>query len=187
MDWLEVDDKAKVPMGSPSKARQPAAEAATLPRGHAGRNAFSNMMDARSRRVLPSQHACTAVGQLTFGKAAFNSLVSQCQHEGLGVLTDELPACTHLLNTVCDVLQAMDGRNQFQLPVGRIPQRFMDCMSDAQPQRKKHFKKIPLDEDAVARFASTLQLAIDCATFAIAAPWSAFLQDVNELHMVLLL
>ena len=143
------------------------------------------MMDARSRRVLPSQYACTAGGQLSFGKAAFNLLVSQCQHEGLSVLIKELPACTHLLNTVCDVLQAMDVRNQFQR--GRIPQRFVDCMSDAQPQRKKHFKKIRLDEDAIARFASTLQLAIDCATFAIAAPWTTFLQDVNELHMVLLL
>ena len=142
------------------------------------------MMDARSRRVLPSQYACTAGGQLSFGKAAFNLLVSQCQHEGLSVLIKELPACTHLLNTVCDVLQAMDGRNQFQLR--RIPQRFVDCMSDAQPQSKKH-KKSPLDEDDVARFASTLQLAIDCATFAIAAPWTTFLQDVNELHMVLLL
>ena len=59
-------------------------------------------------------------------------------------------------------------------------------MSDAQPQSKKHKKK-PLDEDAVAHFASTLQLAIDRATFAIAASWTAFRQDVNKLHMVLLL
>ena len=60
-------------------------------------------------------------------------------------------------------------------------------MSDAHAQSKKH-KKSPLDEDAVARFASALQLAIDAATFAIAAaPWAAFLQDANELHMVLLL
>jgi len=152
MDWPEVDDKARVPMGSPSEAQQPTADATPLPRDHNYCNSFSKMMDARSRRVLPSQHACTAVGQLSFRKAAFNLLVSQCQHEGLGVLTDELPACTHLLNTVCDVLQAMDGRNQFQLR--RIPQRFMDCMSDAQPQSKKH-KKSALDDDAVARFAST--------------------------------
>ena len=184
MNWLQVDDKAKVPMGSLSEARQPAGDAAPLPRDHKYCNAFSKMMDARSRRVLPSQHASTAVGQLSFGKAAFNLLVSQCQHEGLGVLNDELPVCAHLLNTVCDMLQAMDGRNQFQLR--RIPQRFVDCMSDAQPQSKKH-KKSPLNEHDVARLASTLQLAIDCATFAIAAPWTTFLQDVNELHMVLLL
>jgi len=62
-------------------------------------------MDGPSH-VLPSQHACTAVGQLRFDKAAFILLASLCEHERLGVLTD-----TVLLKALCDVSQAMNGRN----------------------------------------------------------------------------
>ena len=106
MNWLQVDGKAKVPMGtSPSEVGQPQAGAAPLPRDHDYRNVFNDMMGARSRRVLPSQHACTAVGQLTSDKTAFNLLVSHCEQNGLGVLTNELPACTRLLDAVCNVLR----------------------------------------------------------------------------------
>ena len=55
------------------------------------------------------------------------AMASLAMHEGMGVLHDELSACTHLLTAVCEVLQAMHGRNQFQ--VSRIPQRFKECMS----------------------------------------------------------
>ena len=180
MDWLGMDDKAKVPMGSPSEAGQPPAGAAPLPRDHD--YVFTDMMSARSRRVLPSQHACTAGGQLTSDKTAFNMLVSHCEQNGLGVLNDELLACRRLLEAVCNVLRAMDGRNQFQS--WRIPQRFQECVST--PERPaKRFQRSPLGGDAVGRLASALRSAIDGATFASAAPWATFLQDADELHAVL--
>ena len=183
MHWLQVDDKAKVPMStSPSEFGQPQAGAAPLPCDHDYGNAFKDMMGARSHRVLPSQHACTAVGQLTSDKTAFNLLVSHCEQNGLGVLTNELPACTRMLEAVCNVLRAMDGRNQFQS--WRIPQRFQECVST--PERPaKRFQRSPLGGDAVGRLASALRSAIDGATFASAAPWATFLQDADELHAVL--
>ena len=186
MDWLTYDDKAKMPIGSPSEAGQPRAGAAPLPRDNdlppPPPPLNDILMGARSRRVLPSQHACTAVGQLTSDKTAFNVLVSQCEQNGLGVLPDLLPACTRLLEAVCNVLRSMDGRNQFQL--WRIPQRFHECVST--PERpSKRFQRYPLGGDAVGRLASDLRFAIDGATFASAAPWATFLQDAEELHAVL--
>ena len=188
MDWLTYDDKAKMPIGSPSEAGQPRAGAAPLPRDNdlppPPPPLNDILMGARSRRVLPSQHACTAGGQLTSDKTAFNMLVSHCEQNGLGVLTDELLACTRLLEAVCNVLRAMDGRNQFQS--WRIPQRFQECVST--PERRppaKRFQRGPLGGDAVGRLASALRSAIDGATFASAAPWATFLQDADELHVVL--
>ena len=187
MNWLQVDDKAKVRANagtSPSEVGQP--QAAPLPRDHDYRNVFNDMMGARSRRVLPSQQACTAGGQLTSDKTAFNLLVGHCEQNGLGVLTNELPACTSLLEAVCNVLRALDGRNQFQS--WRIPQRFQECVST--PERPaKRFQRSPLGGDAVGCLASALRSAIDGATFASAhasaAPWATFLQDADELHAVL--
>ena len=186
MDLLGVDDKAKVRANNSSgKAWQLASYDAAPPPDHDFRNGFELIMGARSRRVLPSQHACTAVGQLSFGKATFNLLVTHCQQEGLGVLPNELPACTRLLMAVCDVLQAMNGRNQFQLV--RIPQRFQECMSTSE-HRNKHQARNKLSGDAIGPFASALQCAVDTAAFAQSTPqWAGFIQDVNELRAVLLL
>ena len=97
-----MDDKAKVRANDSSgKSLQLASYDAASPPDHDYHNVFSNMMGARSRRVLPSQYTSTTVGHLTSDKLAFNLLVSQCQHEGLGVLTDELPACAHSCSKRC--------------------------------------------------------------------------------------